>query len=131
MTKSTPVASDNVEVNEQEQPSSEQILGDQSIKGRAVFATEITASGVAVSTAFLAEDGRVFALPAVFPDLQYALSQIDELRQMVMNQFSQMAQVGGQVIAAEMAARANTSQELNEPKEEAAKDKAERGKKLN
>ena len=79
------------------------------IQGRAIFSTEITAAGVAVSTAFLAEDGRVFPLPAVFPNLQYALSQIDELRQIVINQFGQAAQVGAQVIAAEIAARGNSA----------------------
>ena len=100
------------------------------IQGRAIFSTEITAAGVAVTTAFLTEDGRVFPLPAVFPDLQYALSQIDELRQIVINQFSQAAQVGAQVIAAEMAARANAAsqEEAKEDSKMAAAPGSERAK---
>ena len=41
--------------------------------------------------------------PAVFPDVGYALQQIDELRQMVLDHFSRAAQVGAQVLAEQAA----------------------------
>ena len=60
----------------------------QPVSGRAVFAVSQVDVGVAVHTAFLAEDGRLLQMPAVFPNLEYALQQIDEMRQMVINQFT-------------------------------------------
>ncbi len=65
---------------------------------------ETVSAGVAVRTAFLTEDGRLADLPAIFPDLSYATSQIDELKQLVTAHFAQAAQVGAQVIAAQAAA---------------------------
>lgn len=76
---------------------------NQNITGRAVFAVDTTAAGIAVRTAFLSEQGQVIDMPAVFPDLTYALNQIDHLRQIVLDRFSQAAQVGVQVIAANAA----------------------------
>ena len=58
------------------------------ISGRGVFAVSRVEVGVAVQTAFLADDGRLLQMPAVFPNLEYALQQVDEMRQMVINQFS-------------------------------------------
>ncbi len=83
----------------------------QQIQGRSVFGVETTAAGVAVNTLFLAQDGRLVAMPAVFPSLPYALEQIEELRQLVTQHFSQAAQVGAQVIAAQnqKAAQASAS----------------------
>lgn len=69
------------------------------LTGRAVFAVETTAAGVVVRTAFLTEDNRVLDMPAIFPDMVYALNVIDDLRRQVMQHFSQAAQVGAQVIA--------------------------------
>lgn len=60
----------------------------QPISGRAVFAVNRVDVGIAVHTAFLAEDGRLLQMPAVFPNLEYALQQIDEMRQMVIQQFA-------------------------------------------
>ena len=60
----------------------------QPVSGRAVFAVSQVDVGVAVHTAFLAEDGRLLQMPAVFPNMEYALQQIDEMRQMVINQFT-------------------------------------------
>lgn len=65
----------------------------QAVSGRAVFAVSQVDVGVAVHTAFLAEDGRLLQMPAVFPNLEYALQQIDEMRQMVINQFSHASSV--------------------------------------
>lgn len=61
---------------------------EQPLLGRAVFAVNRVEHGVAVHTAFLVEDGRLLQAPAVFPNMDYALAQIDEMRQMVINQFS-------------------------------------------
>lgn len=60
----------------------------QPVSGRAVFAVSQVDVGIAVHTAFLAEDGRLLQMPAVFPNMEYALQQIDEMRQMVINQFT-------------------------------------------
>lgn len=78
----------------------------QSVAGRGVFVVESVPVGVAVRTAFLTEDGRLLNIPAAFPDVHYALAQIDELRQMVMQRFAQAAQIGSQIIAQQMAQQA-------------------------
>lgn len=69
------------------------------VTGRAVFAVETTGAGVVVRTAFLTEDNKLLNMPAVFPDLVYAINVIDDLKRQVMQHFSQAAQVGAQVIA--------------------------------
>ena len=74
-----------------------------SLTGRSVFLVQTVAAGVSVHTAFLTEQQKLLEAPAVFPDLSYALSQIDELRSLVMQHFAQAAQVGVQVIAAQSA----------------------------
>lgn len=71
------------------------------VSGRSVFIVETTQAGVAVQTSFMTEDGKLLQMPAVFPDVQYALAQIDELRNLVMRHFTQAAQVGARVIAAQ------------------------------
>ena len=71
----------------------------QNITGRSVFAVETTAAGVVVRTAFLTEENRLLDMPAVFPNMMYAMDVIDDLRRQVMQHFSQAAQVGAQVIA--------------------------------
>lgn len=71
----------------------------ENITGRGVFVVETVAAGVAVRTAFLADDGRLIDIPAVFPDLMYAMAQIDELKQLVARRFAEAAQIGSQVIA--------------------------------
>lgn len=73
------------------------------VKGRSIFLVETTAAGMAVHTAFLQEDGKLLQAPAVFPDVGYALNQIDDMRRLVIQHFSQAAQIGAQVIAAEAA----------------------------
>jgi len=85
----------------------------QSVNGRSVFAVETTAAGVAVSTAFLTtpaettQTPELLALPALFPDLGYALQQIDRLRDTVIAHFSHAARVGAQVLAARHAPSAS------------------------
>ena len=69
------------------------------VSGRSVFAVETTAAGIVVRTAFLTQENRLLDMPAVFPDMMYAMNVIDDLRRQVMQHFSQAAQVGAQVIA--------------------------------
>jgi type IV secretory pathway TraG/TraD family ATPase VirD4 len=56
-------------------------------------------TGVAVSATVVTEDGKALAMPAIFPNLGYALSQIDEMRALVIRHFEQASQIGVQVIA--------------------------------
>lgn len=93
---------DNLEAQGQEKTSAlTEASQEQStnVTGRAVFAVETTAAGVVVRTAFLTEDNKLLNMPAVFPDLVYAMNVIDDLKRQVMQHFSQAAQVGAQVIA--------------------------------
>lgn len=85
-------------------PAANGAAGDQpqqnvNVTGRSVFAVETTAAGVVVRTAFLTEENRLLDMPAVFPNMMYAMNVIDDLRRQVMQHFSQAAQVGAQVIA--------------------------------
>lgn len=64
----------------------------QPITGRGVFAVRTMGAAVSVEAAFLAEDGNVLRLPAVFPNRQYALEQIDELRALVIRHFEELDQ---------------------------------------
>ncbi|MEI8355699.1 MAG: hypothetical protein WCG31_06365 [Deltaproteobacteria bacterium] len=75
----------------------------ETLHGRSVFAIEMTASGLSVRTVFLSDQNQLIEMPALFPDVHYALSQIDELRRMVMERFAEAAQIGAQVIAAQAA----------------------------
>jgi len=80
-------------------PIAEQAPENTQFQGRGAFIVETTAAGVAVVSTVITEDGRALAMPAIFPNLSYALSQIDELRAAVINHFDQAAQVGAQLIA--------------------------------
>ena len=64
----------------------------QPITGRGVFAVRALGAAVSVEAAFLAEDGNVLRLPAVFPNRQYAIEQIDELRALVNRHFDELDQ---------------------------------------
>ncbi|MDH6242197.1 hypothetical protein M2125_002017 [Polynucleobacter sphagniphilus] len=66
----------------------------EQIQGRSIFIVETIASGIQVKTGFLAEDGRVLELPGIFPTQEYALSQINELRKIVIQHFAQAQQAG-------------------------------------
>ncbi len=80
---------------------------NSTIQGRSIFLIETVAAGVAVQTALLTEDNNVHSMPAVFPSLQYALQQIDELRAHIINHFENAAQVGAKIIADHAAAQAS------------------------
>jgi hypothetical protein len=89
--------------NEQNAAAAAPAQAAESLVGRSAFYIETVAAGVSVRTVFMTEDQRVLEMPAVFPDLSYALAQIEELHRAVMQHFSQAAQVGAQVIAAQAA----------------------------
>jgi hypothetical protein len=73
------------------------------VQGRGAFIVEMTAAGVAVAATLVTENGRALAMPAIFPNLGYALSQIDEMRALVIRHFEQASQIGAQVIAQQLA----------------------------
>jgi len=75
------------------------------VQGRSVFLVETTANGIAVQTSFLTEQGQMLQMPAIFPNQDYAMAQIDELRRLVIMHFAQAAQIGAQVIASQQAAQ--------------------------
>lgn len=92
-------SSESVSVADESAPAAT----DAPLTGRSVFLVETVAAGVAVRPVFLTEDQRLLDMPAVFPDLAYAMAQIDDLRRVVAQHFAQAAQVGAQVIAAQAA----------------------------
>lgn len=61
----------------------------KSITGRACFAVNRVEIGVSIETAFLAENGEVMRLPAVFPNRAYAHEQIQALMQLVDSHFDE------------------------------------------
>lgn len=90
----------------------------QQVSGRSVFMVETSPAGIVVRTALLTEEGKLMNMPAVFPDVEYAFAQIDELRRLVSRHFSQAAQIGGQVIAQQTAAQqAGTTSDQKDGKE--------------
>jgi hypothetical protein len=105
---------------------------EQTIKGRSVFLVETTPAGIAVQTALLTEDGKLLNAPAIFPDVEYAFTQVDELKRLISAHFSQAARLGAQVAAqqaqaavanaapAAEAAVANSEEAPTEPEPEPA-----------
>jgi hypothetical protein len=84
------------EKNMNESPATPE--GEQ-VKGRSVFIVETTPAGVAIQTALLTDADKLIPMPAIFPDVQYAFEQIDELKRLVSQHFSQAAQLGAQMLA--------------------------------
>jgi hypothetical protein len=76
----------------QSNQAAEEAGASQPITGRGVFAVRTLGAAVSVEAAFLAEDGNVLRLPAVFPNRQYAIEQIDELRALVNRHFDELDQ---------------------------------------
>lgn len=109
-TKETSSADETSTVAADTNAFGETVANADNIKGRSVFSIETTAAGVVVRTAFLTEDERVLEMPAVFPDMVYALNVIDELKRQVTQHFSQAAQVGAQVIASQARAQKTAQQ---------------------
>jgi len=98
--------------------NAEIVSQSEEIAGRGVFVIDTVPVGVSVRAGFLADDGRLLDLPAVFPDLMYALNQIEELKQLVTQRFAEAAQIGNQVIAQQIQINAANAlaEETSEPK---------------
>jgi hypothetical protein len=73
----------------------------ETIQGQSVFIVETTPAGIAVQTALLTAEGKLIQMPAIFPDVAYALSQIDELKKQVQAHFSNAALIGAQAMASQ------------------------------
>ncbi len=71
------------------------------MRGRSVFVVQTTAKGVVVRSAWLSEDQTLREMPAVFPEVNYALAVVDDLRKQILKHFSQAAQVGARAIASQ------------------------------
>ncbi len=83
--------------------TSENSISTESFTGRSVFLVETSAAGISVQTALLTKDNQLLRAPAVFPDIEYAFAQIDELKRLVSRHFSEAALIGAQVVAAQQA----------------------------
>lgn len=100
--------------NEQAEPSSVPPEG-HSITGRGVFVVQIVSGGVAVRSSMLVEGDRLVDMPAIFPDVHYAMAQIDELKNLVARHFAEAAQLGTQMMAAKAQIQAQSAAAKDEP----------------
>jgi len=94
---------------------------NQQVSGRSVFIVNTTPAGISVQTALLTDEQNLLNMPAVFPDVDYALAQIDELRRLVSQHFSEAAKLGGQMLASQQQA-AKEAEENAAQEKEAAED---------
>lgn len=85
------------------------------LTGRSVFVVQTMDQGVMVRSAFLTEDNRLLDMPAIFPELMYALNVVDDLKRQITEQFAQAAQVGARVIADQVRAQQVASQSVEQP----------------
>ena len=92
---------------------------EQVIKGRSVFLVETTPAGIAVQTALLTEEGKLLNAPAIFPDVEYAFTQVDELKRLISAHFSQAARLGAQVAAQQAQANAAPNEALADAAQDA------------
>ena len=93
---------------------------EQVIKGRSVFLVETTPAGIAVQTALLTEEGKLLNAPAIFPDVEYAFTQVDELKRLISAHFSQAARLGAQVAAQQAQANATPNEALADAAQDTA-----------
>ena len=99
---------DVVEINSHEKNSENFEINDDlhsadTMQGRAAFLVQTIAAGISVSTVFVVNDGKSIAMPAIFPNLGYALSQIEQLKLAATQHFDEAAQVGIKIIAEKLA----------------------------
>jgi uncharacterized membrane-anchored protein YhcB (DUF1043 family) len=81
----------------------------QAITGRGVFVVQVVSGGVAVRSGMWVEGDRLVEMPAIFPDVHYAMAQIDELKSLVARHFAQAAQLGTQMMAAQAQIQAQSA----------------------
>ncbi len=94
--------------------ASQNAPAEQTITGRSVFLVETTPAGIAVQTALMTEDGKLLNAPAIFPDVEYAFTQVDELKRLISAHFSQAARLGAQVAAQQAQTNAATAEPSTE-----------------
>lgn len=90
----------------------EAAVAPTSINGQSAFHVELSPVGVVVRTVFVGEDSSLHAAPAaVFANLEMALHQLDELKRLVLRQFSEVAFVGMQALQQSAAVEADKAKE--------------------
>lgn len=62
----------------------------EAVSGRGLFVVNMLEKAVSVEGAFLAEDGNLLRMPAVFPNREYALAQVEELRNIINRNFDEI-----------------------------------------
>lgn len=76
-------------------PADAALPEQQSIQGQSAFHVELSPVGVVVRTVFVGENADLHAAPAaVFANLEMAIHQLDELKRLVLRQFSEVASIG-------------------------------------
>lgn len=99
----------------EQEHSSPALQEGHSITGRGVFVVQIVSGGVAVRSSMLVDGDRLVDMPAIFPDVHYAMAQIDELKNLVARHFAEAAQLGTQMIAAQAKIQAQSAAAKDEP----------------
>lgn len=94
---------------DQAQPSPAPQEGN-AITGRGVFVVQIVSGGVAVRSSMLVDGDRLLEMPAIFPDVHYAMAQIDELKNLVARHFAEAAHLGTQMMAAQAQIQAQSAE---------------------
>lgn len=77
---------------ENKKSSSNTLISADLINGRSTFHVKMTDNGLAITPVFVSLDGAIHYspdMPAIFPTLQYALSQIEGAKVMACKLFSE------------------------------------------
>ena len=86
--------------NIQQATEAEAAAQTTSVTGRSVFMIRTGSNGIEVLPGLLVDEKEVLKADAVvFPDLGYALEQIDAMRNLVLQHFGAVARVGVQVLS--------------------------------
>lgn len=89
----------NTETKDQDPTTAQASSEQETIKGQSAFHVELSPVGVVVRTVFVGENSELRAAPAaVFPNLDVAIHQLDELKRLVLAQFGQAAFIGMQAL---------------------------------
>lgn len=93
------------------------------LSGRSAFAVQTIAGGVSVRPIFMTDTQQLLQTDAaVFPNLPYALAQVDALRVAILEHFNRAAMIGSQVLAQQTQAVASVGVELSDEMSAAASD---------
>lgn len=64
-------------------------MAEEKIEGRSVFSVDIVPQGIQVKTLFLTNDDKLLDAPAIFPNVEYATQQMEELKAIVLQKFAE------------------------------------------